>query len=579
MGKAMDGVSDSNPKLEKSDSAVKMGGLGILIEEHVAGLNPNLVKDDSSVKLGELGTSTEEHVAQLNNINLEKADSGEELGDKSEFEKADSVVKLDDLGTKIEEEMGKVKVSNGFDSVAANVRSGKVESDDSSSDSESESENDSESSSDSSSSSEDDDDDEEEEEVEEEDDADVEEGEKNDFDVEGMVAWSEDEVDDEDGGLSKGPIKSKNELEDLPPVPPVAVSLQPHHHTLPVGVVSSILGAQVIIEGVEQHNPLNEGTIFWITETRYPLGLVDEIFGPVESPYYIIRYNSENEIPEGIKQGTPISFVPEFANHVLKDNLYKKGYDASGKNDEEIIDEFEFSDDEKEAEYRKLQKMKKKRDTNEANSGNEFKERKSFKNNGGGSSQRKFSRKPDKSVQNNVFSKNCGVSVQKNASRNQSYENAPRFIPQFQQNAPAPAFIPQPNVVWTNGMPGQQGMVFPNGMMWPQQNMLPNGVSFPQQFAPNQNFPSNGILPVAQPHFSGAPSFGPWPGPFDHSGLNQQFGVAMPMNVNGQECPSTPGGTAVLTYVNGQQCPPSQGRGRGPYQRGGGRFGRGRGRN
>ncbi|KAI5428063.1 hypothetical protein KIW84_033179 [Lathyrus oleraceus] len=52
---------------------------------------------------------------------------------------------------------------------------------------------------------------------------------------------------------------------------------------------------------------------------------------------------------------------PEFADRVLNNNkdLYRKGYDASGPNDEELSDEVEFSDDEKEAEYRKMQRMTK----------------------------------------------------------------------------------------------------------------------------------------------------------------------------------------------------------------------------
>ncbi|KAH7654785.1 H/ACA ribonucleoprotein complex non-core subunit NAF1 protein [Dioscorea alata] len=159
---------------------------------------------------------------------------------------------------------------------------------------------------------------------------------------------------DEEGIVMKGPIKSKNEIEDLPPVPPVDVCLEPHHQTLPVGVISSIIGSRVIVEGSEKHNPLSEGSILWITETRSPLGVVDEIFGPVKNPYYIVRYNSDTEIADVVKEGKSVSFVLEFANHVLSDkDIYKKGYDASGENDEEMTDEVEFSDDEKEAEYRR----------------------------------------------------------------------------------------------------------------------------------------------------------------------------------------------------------------------------------
>ncbi|KAK1405374.1 hypothetical protein POM88_004979 [Heracleum sosnowskyi] len=72
-----------------------------------------------------------------------------------------------------------------------------------------------------------------------------------------------------------------------PPFPHVAVTLKPCHETLPVGVVSLVVGARVIVEGVEKHDTLNEGSILWITEKRSPLGIVHEIFGPVKNPYYI----------------------------------------------------------------------------------------------------------------------------------------------------------------------------------------------------------------------------------------------------------------------------------------------------
>ncbi|KAL6538222.1 hypothetical protein OROGR_012210 [Orobanche gracilis] len=166
----------------------------------------------------------------------------------------------------------------------------------------------------------------------------------------------------------------------LPPVPSISVTLQPHHQTLPFGVILSIIGVQVIVEGVERHNPLNEGSLLWITESRSPLGVVDEIFGPVKNPYYIVRYNSEGEVPTIIQQGTLVSFVQEFANHVLNDkSLYQKGYDASGENDEELSDELEFSDDEKEAEYRRMLKMKK-RGTNESKPGTKRREKRQQKN-------------------------------------------------------------------------------------------------------------------------------------------------------------------------------------------------------
>lgn len=213
-----------------------------------------------------------------------------------------------------------------------------------------------------------------------EDDAEDEDEEGQISDDEKMVSWSAADGDlDDDEDVVVGPIKSKNEIQNLPPVPPVDVCLAPHHKMLPVGVVMSTLGAQVIVEGVEKHEPLNEGSVLWLTESRKPLGLVDEIFGPVKNPYYVVRYNSENDVPAGIQGGTTlVSCVPEFAEHVLNNkDLYRKGYDASGAYDEELFDEVEFSDDEKEAEYRKMQKMTK-RGVNDQNPGKKKNNKKKF---------------------------------------------------------------------------------------------------------------------------------------------------------------------------------------------------------
>ncbi|KAG2618314.1 hypothetical protein PVAP13_3NG079501 [Panicum virgatum] len=168
---------------------------------------------------------------------------------------------------------------------------------------------------------------------------------------------------DEENEVPKGRSKSKHEAEVLPPVPKIEIQLEPHHQTLPVGTVSAIMGERVIVEGSVQHNPLNEGSVLWITESRTPLGIVDELFGPVKNPYYLVRYNSEEEVPAGITAGTSVSFVAEFADHILNmKELYAKGYDASADNDNQE-DEPEFSDDEKEAEYeRSLRQAKRQTD-------------------------------------------------------------------------------------------------------------------------------------------------------------------------------------------------------------------------
>ncbi|KAL8234339.1 hypothetical protein R6Q59_020439 [Mikania micrantha] len=355
-----------------------------------------------------------------------------------------------------------------------------------------------ESSSSSSSSSSDADDDEESDDDEEDDEAgskkangevEIEEGEVRDE----VDAWS----DDEDGCDVKGPIRSKNEIQDLPPVPAVTVTIQPHHQTLPVGVVLSIIGTQVIVEGVENHNPLNEGSILWITESRSPLGAVDEIFGPVKNPYYSIRYNSETDIPTGIQQGSLISFVPEFADYVLSsnNNLYKKGYDASGENDEELSEEFEFSDDEKEAEYKKMIKMSK-RGSNEHN----MKRGKKSKNRGG--------------KHKNNHQPLANSPVISSSSQPVNGPQALNLMPCGAWPNGFPSIQPQNNMFPPNGFPSiqpQDNMFPPNGFpsIQPQDNMfLPNG--FPSIQPQNNMFPPNGFPcnapPFMQPIFIQQPA-------------------------------------------------------------------------
>ncbi|KAH0469077.1 hypothetical protein IEQ34_002309 [Dendrobium chrysotoxum] len=113
-------------------------------------------------------------------------------------------------------------------------------------------------------------------------------------------------------------------------------------------MLSNIISNRVIVEGSVLHKPLNEGSILWVTETRLPLG---------PESYYVVRYNTEEDVPAGIRVAMAISFVGEFASQIFNDKeLYKKGYDASGDNDEEVDNEVEFSDDEKELEYKKSQR-------------------------------------------------------------------------------------------------------------------------------------------------------------------------------------------------------------------------------
>ncbi|MCO5598096.1 hypothetical protein L7F22_052187 [Adiantum nelumboides] len=161
------------------------------------------------------------------------------------------------------------------------------------------------------------------------------------------------ESSEDEEGL-KGPGR-RNEMKDMPHIPKVSVTLQPYHTMVPAGFVSSAVGVSLIVEGTEGQPPLSEGSILWLTEVRLPLGIVDELFGPVKKPFYVVRYNDASELPEEAKEGAKVSYVREFADFVLNNpDLYTKAFDNTGENDEDLSDsEVYFSDDEKEAEYRR----------------------------------------------------------------------------------------------------------------------------------------------------------------------------------------------------------------------------------
>ncbi|XP_050206183.1 uncharacterized protein LOC126655882 [Mercurialis annua] len=649
------GVGDKDCGLERNPV---IDCSNLVIEDQSCGFAT--VKDE---KLGNLGCFIEEEMGKVSLVGECNTDCGDEtvvereiVGDGVEISKgslaaAPSLVISDQSGhmsdiagnEKNIGDLSLAKESSSVDVIESGV-SNEVMIDEDESGSDSESESESSSSSASSSGSDDDEDEEEEKEEEvnkqlkgEREEGEVEEGEIRDLngeqvdskideeeeeDEDDVVEWNGIEFDDideeEDAGVSKGPIRSQNELKFLPPVPPVDVTLQPHHHMLPVGVILSIMSSQVIVEAVEKHNPLNEGSILWITEQRCPLGLVDEIFGPVQNPYYIVRYNSESEVPSDIGQGTSVSFVPEFANHVLSEkNIYKKGYDASGENDEEESVEAEFSDDEKEAEYLRMKKMSK-RGMNDKTVGSK-KNRRSKDKNGNGNRKKIVPTRGQASTGRDQPPPNQN---QHNASAVASMGNYPSssansgagFFQPFSPGAPNVGVFQPPHGIWNNGLSLQQpqntfipGGVPANMMSWPAQNQLQhpcqmpmtNAMPFQQQFNPSQGPLLNGGQPNL---FTGLPS--PWPAGIGQNCFNQApFGMGLQvqptqptmnaMNVGQQGMMSSgfgmaqnhnlhspagiPGNVQAPQQFNSGSSP---GRGRRQYHRGGGggRFTGGRGR-
>ncbi|TPX57870.1 hypothetical protein PhCBS80983_g03542 [Powellomyces hirtus] len=163
-------------------------------------------------------------------------------------------------------------------------------------------------------------------------------------------------------------LRTKNEVATLPPVNPVTEPIPANAPIVPIGKIHSTVNDILIIQtpaDVDPERALDADTVL-VTEERKPIGKIFETFGPVTRPFYSVRFNTAAEIAAlELPLGTNV-FVPRAPGleKVVFTRVLKamKGSDASNINDEEIsADELEFSDDEKEMEYRRQRKLARKR--------------------------------------------------------------------------------------------------------------------------------------------------------------------------------------------------------------------------
>ncbi|XP_026531610.1 H/ACA ribonucleoprotein complex non-core subunit NAF1 [Notechis scutatus] len=152
-------------------------------------------------------------------------------------------------------------------------------------------------------------------------------------------------------------------VEDLIIILPESIKL------MPFGQVSSVIEHQVIIESEKGLPPVNENTVLF-KENRHSLGKIFEIFGPVSHPFYVVQFNSLEDIQsKDIKIKDAVYFAPaveSFTQYIFPEKLkQEKGSDASWKNDDEPPPEaLDFSDDEKEKaakSHKKSQNIKRKK--------------------------------------------------------------------------------------------------------------------------------------------------------------------------------------------------------------------------
>eukprot|EP00943_MAST-04B_sp_MAST-4B-sp1_P003989 g3989.t1 len=151
---------------------------------------------------------------------------------------------------------------------------------------------------------------------------------------------------------------------------------------LKIGKILNVVDKNIVVQHLEDTEPLDNGSILCVLqnkgneEARVPIGVIDEVFGPVSKPMYVVRSPKEQpaELTElldkidEIKSALNVYVVQQFAQKIDPTKLDTKGSDASNRYDEEVDeDEQDFSDDEKEANARNKHKNKNKSDNNGGN--------------------------------------------------------------------------------------------------------------------------------------------------------------------------------------------------------------------
>ena len=170
--------------------------------------------------------------------------------------------------------------------------------------------------------------------------------------------------DDEDGVKkgTKDPLQTKNEVtETVLPKPDVTIA--PEMKIQELGEIMTVVGGTTttvtIRAGTSGDIPrLDAGSVLCL-EDRTVVAAIADTFGPVAQPFYITRFTNAEEV-ESLKLeiGTRIFYSEQHAKFVFPSDMRKmKWTDASNIHDEEVNDvEMEFSDDEKEAEYKARRK-------------------------------------------------------------------------------------------------------------------------------------------------------------------------------------------------------------------------------
>lgn len=170
-----------------------------------------------------------------------------------------------------------------------------------------------------------------------------------------IIIESDDQEENKSRGKKESEIRTKGELypEELPPLEELVITVDPNVELVHTGTITGIVGCLVIVKANQNIPPLNENTILFL-EGRIVLGQIFEVFGPVGSPWYSLRFNSHKDIEKkSISCGQKVYCAPKvenLTNYVFVEHLrMMKGSDASWEDNNEPPEKYiDYSDDEEE---------------------------------------------------------------------------------------------------------------------------------------------------------------------------------------------------------------------------------------
>ncbi|TKA44493.1 hypothetical protein B0A54_05238 [Friedmanniomyces endolithicus] len=181
-----------------------------------------------------------------------------------------------------------------------------------------------------------------------------------------ILMQGEGDDEDEGGKGKKGgdrQPRTQNEVK-VTVIPKPQVTITESDKITLLGTVERAVEAMILIKGATpgEYQVLESGSVLCTAE-RTVFGVVAETLGRVQEPMYSVAFNSAQEIKDaGLEEGVKLYYVDAHSTFVFTQPLKNmKWTDASNIHDEEVGDEeMEFSDDEAEAEYKRMKKLAKK---------------------------------------------------------------------------------------------------------------------------------------------------------------------------------------------------------------------------